>query len=107
MKRCGVEAAVYGVVVDVGTAVDFPSLTGVPLDRTRSVGCGDVQPREVSPILPSIYIACATGVHQPCVAEHPRSGRGQRVRVDRWANSVEIYSNIHPIHLNLSFNFKL
>jgi hypothetical protein len=37
MKRCGVEAAVYGVVVDVGTAVDFPSLTGVPLDRTREV----------------------------------------------------------------------
>jgi hypothetical protein len=45
----------------------------------RSVGCGDVQPHEVSPGPHLLYIACATGAHQPRVAEHPRSGCGQRV----------------------------
>jgi hypothetical protein len=73
----------------------------------RSMGFGDVQPREVSPSPHLLYVACATGGHQPCVAEHPRSGRGQGFRVGRWANSVEIYSNILPLDLNLSFNFKL
>jgi hypothetical protein len=87
-------------------AVDFPSLAGV-IGLGRSVGCDDVQPREVSPGPHLLYIACATGAHQPCVAEYPRSGRGQRVRIGRWANSVEIYSNILPLDLNLSFNLKL
>jgi hypothetical protein len=27
-----------GVRIDAGMAVDFPSLTGVPLDRTREIG---------------------------------------------------------------------
>jgi hypothetical protein len=27
-----------GVRVDAGTAVDFPPLTDIPLDRTREVG---------------------------------------------------------------------
>jgi hypothetical protein len=52
------------------------------------------EPRGLSPWppLPLIW-HCATGAHQPRWIGCPRSGRGQRVRIGRWANSVEIYSN--------------
>jgi hypothetical protein len=58
------------------------------------VGCRSTEPRSASLCPHLLYLACATGTHQPCVAEHPRSGRGQEVRVGRWTNSVEIYSYI-------------
>lgn len=37
--------------------------------------------------------------------ERPRSGRSQGVRFGRWANSVEINSNI--LHLDLNLYFRL
>jgi hypothetical protein len=58
------------------------------------------------PPLPLIW-HCATGAHQPRWIGCSRSGRGQKVRIGRWANSVEIYSNILSFDLNISFNFKL
>jgi hypothetical protein len=84
----------------------FPSLTALPSGSVQGLGgvsSGDSEPREVSPGPHLLYVACATGAHQPCVAEHPRSGRGQGIRVGRWANSVKIYSNILPLDINLSF----
>jgi hypothetical protein len=81
-----------------------------PLDRL-GFGVGwrlGSEPRGLSllPPLPLIW-HCATGAHQPRWIGCPRSGRGQRIRIGRWANSVETYSNILPFDLNLSFNFKL
>jgi hypothetical protein len=90
-------ASVYGVVVRRRGSGASRRWQCRPLDRL-GFGVGwrlGSEPRCLSPWppLPLIW-HCATRAHQPRCIRCPRSGRGQKVRVGRWANSVEIYSNI-------------
>jgi len=85
----------------------FPSLSAPPSDRSRfwTVGTVAVAANLVlcaaGPHL--LLWGCATGAHQPSMGWAPPIRARVRVHLVRWAQMVEINTNILPLDLILSF----
>ena len=73
----------------------FPSASRIPRsDQDVGEGCGYSEHRVVCPgPSPILYIARATGAHQPYLTGRPRLGRNQGDRPDLWIGPLEINSN--------------
>ena len=51
-----------------------------------------------------LYVCCATGAHQPSTGWAPPIRAGVKARLVRWAQTMEINTNILPLDLISSFN---